>query len=96
MASNQTVYAAFWKGELGEGSNTHSTGDKLFSYSTVILQRLSDGSVIGNVTKYSSTTSLHQARAGVNIAEMLITGVPRGANDLIPYTPIFKESDHAV
>ncbi len=91
MANNQTAYDAFWKGESGKGSSTSSTGDRLFSYSTVILQRLPDGKVIGNTTRYSSTTTKHQKKSGVRNANMLIAGVPSGTIDLIPYTPIYKE-----
>jgi len=85
MASNQAAYKAFRKGKSGKGSSTSSTGDKLFSYGTVILQRLPNGQTIGNTTKYSATTSKHQSQAGMNTADLLAVGVPRGTADLTPY-----------
>lgn len=86
MASNYTAYDAFWKGKKCTGSSTHSTGDKLFSYGTVILQRLPDGKTIGNITKYSNTTSKHQSQGRVHSADMLVDAVRRGVIDLIHYT----------
>jgi len=82
MASNKVAYDAFWKGKPGRGSSTSSTGDKLFSYGTVILQRQPDGKVIGNITKYSNTTSRHQSQSGVHMADIIVVNVRRGTNDL--------------
>ena len=85
MASNATAYNAFWEGKKGKGSSTHSTGDKLFSYGTVILQRLPDGKTIGNATRYSNSTSKHQSQGRVHSADTLVDGVRRGVTDLVPY-----------
>ena len=84
MARNEFAIEQFQKGRAGKGSAMHSTGDKLYSYSTVILQRLDDGSIVGNTTKYSATTSKHQSRANVRsyIGHKLLTNVPRGTDDL--------------
>jgi hypothetical protein len=79
------VGRAFWSGRAATGSSVSSSGDKLFSYGTVILQRLSNGQTIGNVTKYSTTTSKHQSQTGVRMATRTVSGVPRGATDLRPY-----------
>lgn len=38
-------------------------GSRLFSYGTVIAQRLKSGVVLVNTTRYSSTTSHHQGYA---------------------------------
>ena len=83
MASNKVAYDAFWKGRPGKGSSTSSTGNKLYSYGTVILQRLPDGKVIGNTTRYSNTTSKHQAQSGAHGADILVVNVRRGTIDLI-------------
>ena len=79
------VGRAFWSGRPGSGSNVHTSGDKLFSYGTVIAQRLGNGQTIGNVTKYSVTTSKHQSQTGVRMATHQVTGVPRGTTDLRPF-----------
>lgn len=85
MATTREVGDAFWQGRKLSGSSVHSTGDKLYSYNTVILQRLPDGRVIGNHTKYSVTTSKHQSQVGVSRASLKATNVPMGADDLEPY-----------
>lgn len=79
------VGRAFWSGRAAVGSSVHSSGDKLFSYGTVILQRLANGRTIGNATKYSTTTSKHQSQVNVRMATYTVTGVPRGVTDLRPY-----------
>jgi len=82
---NSTVGAAFWQNELAENGSMRSTGNKLYSYGTVILQRLPDGKVVGNTTRYSATTSKQQSQCRVRSADILVTGGPRGTTDLIPY-----------
>jgi len=72
----------FWSGKAGKGSSVTSTGDKLFSYGTVILQRLSSGLVVGNTTKYSTTTSRHQSICRVHNANILVSDIPRGTVDI--------------
>jgi hypothetical protein len=70
--STSAVGNAFWNKKAAKGSSVHSSGNKLFSYGTVILQRLSNGRTIGNVTKYSVTTSKHQSQVGVRRASRLV------------------------
>jgi len=59
MQSNESVITAFryWN-EAKSGSMT-STGDRLFSYNTLIAEH-KDGKTYFNTTKYSSTTSKQQ------------------------------------
>lgn len=83
--STSGVGRKFWEGKAGVANSVHSSGDKLFSYGTVLLQRLSNGKVIGNMTKYSPTTSKHQSQVSVYRADYKVTGVPRGVSDLRPY-----------
>lgn len=64
--STSKVGDAFHKGLIAKGSSVTSTGDKLYSYGTVILQRLPNGRIVGNITKYSPTTSRHQSQTGVH------------------------------
>ena len=68
-------------------------GDRLYSYGTVIAQKLPSGAIILNDTKYSVTTSKHQSHTRLAIsryAKELKTYhtdkfVPMGAYDLIRY-----------
>lgn len=53
-----------------------------FSYQTMLVQVLPDGRTIGNVTKYSRTTSKHQTEAGVRNCDIQLDKVPMGADDL--------------
>ena len=55
---------------------------RIFSYNTCILQRLEDGTTVGNVTKYSVTTSKHQSRAGSRTADILVDNIPEGTQYL--------------
>lgn len=55
---------------------------RIMSYNTCILQVLSDGTTIGNVTKYSVTTSKHQTKAGSRTADILVGNIPEGTQYL--------------
>lgn len=57
-------------------------GQAAWSYDTMIRGVLPDRRSIGNVTKYSSTTSRHQSLAGVHYCDVLIDDVPRSTDDL--------------
>ena len=65
-------------------SHYHDAGDKVYSYSTVILERHS-GLTIGNVTYYSTTTSRHQSKAGSRAADVVLDDVPQGTTDLYAF-----------
>ncbi len=82
MLTNREVCVRFWQSKEGHNRSISSTGDKLFSYSTCILQRR-DGKVVGNVTKYSRTTSKHQSLARVRSVDYVVGGVRRGTKDLL-------------
>lgn len=60
-------------------------GDRAFSYQTCIKDVLADGRSIGNVTRYSVTTSNHQNKAGVRWCDVLVDAVPRGVDDLVDW-----------
>ena len=62
-------------------SHYRDGGDKVYSYSTVILERHS-GMTIGNVTYYSVTTSRHQSKAGSRLADVVLDNVPQGTTSL--------------
>jgi len=70
-----------------EGSNFRSTGDKLYSYYTLMAQRTANG-IIVNACKYSVTTSKHQGyiRAALDKYGLKYTEVDgyicRGTSDL--------------
>jgi len=59
-----------------------ASGERAWSYSTAIRDRLPDGRSIGNVTPYSTTTSKHQGWAGVRACAVQVDGVPRGTGNL--------------
>ena len=54
--TNRQVGQVFLKKGKGKSLNMTSTGDKLFSYNTVIAEWI-DGKLVFNTTKYSRTTS---------------------------------------
>ena len=85
MLRTSQVGNAFWNNRKATGNSVRSTGDKLYSYFTVLLQRLPDGKVIGNITKYSSSTSKHQSQCQVRFADLLVDNIPHGTNDLSAY-----------
>ena len=58
-------------------------GSVVFSYATMIRQTLPGGLTIGNVTRYSMTTSHHQSKAGVRLCDVKLDDVPRGTDDLL-------------
>lgn len=64
-------------------SNYCKHGQDHYSYETCIRTTLADGTTVGNITKYSPTTSKHQnySHANVRGCEILVDGVPRGTTD---------------
>ena len=68
-------------------------GSKLFSYGTVIAQKLPNGAILLNSTKYSVSTSKHQSYARCAISRFASTlktyytdkHVPMGTYDLTHY-----------
>lgn len=71
-----------------------SDGSKIYSYGTVIGQKLANGSVILNETKYSVTTSIHQSHLRYALTSLTPSvvvhhttkQVPIGTYDLYRYT----------
>lgn len=56
----------------------------IFSYDTCIKTWDTDGKDIGNVTRYSSTTSKHQNQMNIDSCKITVDGLKSGAlpNDL--------------
>ena len=82
--TNQQVGEKFLKGEKGKSLNMVSTGEKLFSYNTVIVQWIDDKMVF-NGTKYSRTTS-KQTNWIKDYANMVTSEfVPINTHDFRPY-----------
>ena len=52
------------------------------SYATCIRQALASGVTIGNVTKYSPTTSKHQRIVGAADCDIVLDDVPRDTPEL--------------
>lgn len=69
---------------VASGGRLTIQGDKLVNYSTVIAQRLDDGSYVINVTKYSPTTSKHQNRLKYALCRYdEVDDMPVGIQDLV-------------
>ena len=58
------------------------TNGTVYSYSTCIRQEVS-GLSIGNITKYSMTTSRHQAQAQCVSCDVLLDDVPQDTPELL-------------
>lgn len=83
---NRDVAASFLRREnrvVHTGSLT-SARDKLFSYDTCIGQ-FAGSKLIGNATKYSTTSSRHLNYIRSYVDRWTTKPVPRGAHDLILY-----------
>lgn len=62
--------------------NYTEIGNRAWSYSTALRDVLPDGRTIGNVTRYSVTTSKHQSFARVRSCRVQVDGVPIGTDNL--------------
>ena len=82
--TNQQVGEKFLKGEKGKSLNMTSTGDKLFSYNTIVAQWVDDKIVL-NSTKYSATTSRHVYYVKDHADTVTSEFVPINTHDLRPY-----------
>lgn len=81
---NKDVTRLFMCGQEANTLHLHSTGDKLFSYHTCIAQHCGED-IIGNATKYSSTTSHHLRYIRGYITIWTTKQVPYNTQSLIPY-----------
>ena len=84
--TNKDVIASFYEGKPNESDNLSTNGHKLFSYQTAIAEKvISDDKtvIIKNVTRYSNTTSKHQAL--IDTYDYIVTDVPKGETNLIKY-----------
>lgn len=82
---NEDVVKAFLHKMPLHTINLHSTGNKLFSYDTCIAEWTDNDILIGNATKYSSTTSKHMYYIKSYVDEWTTKDVPRGTMSLINY-----------
>lgn len=89
--TNKSVVEKFYNNEQGENGvgSLISTGDRLFSYSTCIAERLFSGKIIVNKTLYSQITSKHQSF--LTKYDEVVTKVPRNTQFLTPYSNIYKQ-----
>ena len=62
--------------------NLKVTETRAFSYGTQIKGALPDGRTLGNVTKYSQTTTSHQTAVGCRLCDIVVFRVPQGTSDL--------------
>lgn len=85
--TNQEVINAFAAGKAAKSSNGNlqSDGRRLWSYSTVIAQRINNGRFIVNITRYSVSTSKVQTYTVRTLPASRcreVSGLPRGTYDL--------------
>ena len=86
---NKSVINAFVCGKSAKSSNGNlkSLGNRLVSYYTTIAQRLDNGTIVLNRTKYSTSTSKIQSwtkrvfDGHRNVVE--VTNIPLGTTDLL-------------
>ena len=86
--NNKSVINAFVNGKNGRSSNGNlrTDGTKLFNYGTCIAQKLENGTILLNKTKYSVSTSKIQTWAAYIIPNGIdVHNVPMGAKSLIQY-----------
>ena len=94
--NNSQVAQAFWdnKPKPCKSKSLFYEDGKLFSYGTIILQRIGEN-IIGNGTKYSQTTSCHQTTASIYKANIVLYEVPRGCHDLLePAQELYYELEY--
>lgn len=85
--TNQETMKKFIQGESGKSLNMTSTGDRLFSYQTVIAERI-DNHIYINSTKYSPTTSKQTTQLTNELTEgytETTKHAPRGTTSLVDY-----------
>ena len=56
---------------------------RAWSYQTALRDVLPDGRIIGNATEYSTTTRKCQHALSVELADVVVIGVPTGTPDLV-------------
>ena len=90
--NNQSVINALICGKSANSSNRNlrSYGNKLVSYYTTIAERLADGTIVLNRTKYSVSTSKIQTWLlgdvlNNKLKHKEVYNVPLGASDLAKY-----------
>lgn len=90
--NNQSVINAFVCGKSAKSSNGNlkSFGNRLVSYYTTIAERLADGTIVLNRTKYSVSTSKIQTWLlgdvlNNKLKHKEVYNVPLGASDLAKY-----------
>ena len=82
--TNKQVSEKFLQGKPGRSLNMTSTGNKLYSYNTVIVQWI-DGKLVFNTTKYSRTTSKQTNWIKQHCDIVIDDYVPFNTHDLKPY-----------
>ena len=87
---NEDVAKAFLNRRTASVNNLSSSGDKLFSYNTCIAQWVGS-TLIGNATKYSTTTSRHLGYIKQCIKCWTSKIVPMGTQDLTNYMKEYEK-----
>jgi hypothetical protein len=74
-----------WTGTGKSNLRIEGGGADVWSYRTRIVETLPGGRTVGNVTKYSATTSRHQSKARVWSCDIFVTDIPEGTYSLAEY-----------
>lgn len=61
MKTNKEIATAFYCGKFATAGHLHTDGENIFSYSTLIAQKQTNGTILINSRDYSSTTRRHKA-----------------------------------
>ncbi len=91
---NAGVKKAFIEGQKARSSNGNisTDGERLYSYSTCIAEKLPDGSIFHNATYYSVTTSAKHNNGYIGDIGLVCDNVPRGTSSLKDYFPHIWET----
>ena len=84
--TNKDVVNSFYEGKPNESDNMSTDGHKLLSYQTAIAEKVFYDNrivIIKNITRYSNTTSKHQAL--LDKYDYVVTDVPINERNLIKY-----------
>lgn len=78
---------------IRKGAFTKFVNGTCYSYDTVIKQFVPGYGSVGNVTKYSCTTSKHQNMAFVWSCHYTVDNIPYGTMDLSQFASNFKKRE---
>lgn len=76
MKTNKETATAFYRGKFATAGHLHTDGENIFSYSTLIAQKQTNGTILINCRDYSNTTRRHKAHIFRACTDMALFEVP--------------------